>query len=215
MHGHASGESNIQVSDDGDEHEEYGVNRLNYDTTEKDIEELRKEYHILGDITLRLLGADEVASKLSDGETMIYMEMFRLGFRLPIQPYFARMLVRLGLSHGQLDPNRWRILGCIYIVWVEQNKVELWFKEFTHLHLCNEHGRNVGISERLRIRVERGLLHTEDWKLLLTSKRLFSTDIISNFPQNKEKTRTKGNITYASRTPAKIAKALVEETLDE
>ena len=140
MHGQASGESNIQLSDDGDEHEEYGVNRLNYNTTEKDIEELRKEYHILGDIILRLLGADEVASKLSDGETMIYMEMFRLGFRLPIQPYFARLLVRLGLSHGQLDPNRWRILGYIYIVWAEQNKVELWFKEFTHLHLCNEHG---------------------------------------------------------------------------
>lgn len=105
IHGQASGESNTQLSDDGDEHEEYGVNKLNFDTTEKDIEELRKECHIPDDILLRLLGEDEVASKLSYGETVIYIEMFRLGFRLPIQPYFAWILVRLGLSPGHLDPN--------------------------------------------------------------------------------------------------------------
>ena len=111
IHGQASGESSTQLSDDEDDHEEYGVNRINFDTIEKDIEELRKEYHIPDDITLRLLGENEMVNKLEDGETAIYMEMFRLGFRLPIQPYFARMLVRLGLSPGQLDPNGWRILG--------------------------------------------------------------------------------------------------------
>ena len=73
---------------------------MNFDTTEKDIKGLRKEYHIPDDITLRLLGEDEIASKLGHRETAIYMEIFRLGFRLPIQPYFARMLVRLGLSLG-------------------------------------------------------------------------------------------------------------------
>ena len=111
---------------------------MNFDTTKKDIEELRKEYHIPDDITLRLLGEDEMASKLGHRETAIYMEMFRLGFRLPIQPYFARILVRLGLSPGQLDPNGWRILGRMHIVWADQNKVEPRFKEFTHLYFCNE-----------------------------------------------------------------------------
>lgn len=131
-----------QFEDEGDEHEEYGVNRLNFDTTETEIEELRKEYLIPDDITLRLLGEDEVASKLSNGETAIYLEMFDLGFRLPIQPYFARMLVRVGLSPGQLDPNGWRVLGGMYVVWAEQNKTEPCFKEFTHLYFCNEHGIN-------------------------------------------------------------------------
>ena len=131
-----------QFEDEGDEHEEYGVNRLNFDTTETEIEELRKEYLIPDDITLRLLGEDEVASKLSNGETAIYLEMFDLGFRLPIQPYFARMLMRVGLSPGQLDPNGWRVLGGMYVVWAKQNRTEPCFKEFTHLYFCNEHEIN-------------------------------------------------------------------------
>ncbi|KAK9195937.1 hypothetical protein WN943_004065 [Citrus x changshan-huyou] len=122
IHGQASGESNTQLSDDGDDYQEYGVNIMNFDTTKKDIKELRKEYHIPDGIMLRLLGEDEMASKLGHRETAIYMEMFRLSFRLPIQPYFARMLVRLGLSPGQLDLNGWRILGSMHIVWAEQNK---------------------------------------------------------------------------------------------
>ena len=73
-------ESNdAQFEDEGDEHEEYGVNRLNFDTTEKEIEELRKEYQIPDNITMRLLGEYEMASKLGNGETTIYMEMFKLG----------------------------------------------------------------------------------------------------------------------------------------
>ena len=108
-----------QFEDEGDKHEEYGMNRLNVDTIEREIEELRKEYLISDDITLRLLGEDEVASKLSNGETAIYLEMFELGFRLSIQPYFARMLVRVGLSPGQLDSNDWRVLGGMFVVWTE------------------------------------------------------------------------------------------------
>ncbi|XP_052294419.1 uncharacterized protein LOC127901343 [Citrus sinensis] len=271
-----------QFEDEGDEHEEYGVNRLNFDTTETEIEELRKEYLIPDDITLRLLGEDEVASKLSNGETAIYLEMFDLGFRLPIQPYFARMLVRVGLSPGQLDPNGWRVLGGMYVVWAEQNKTEPCFKEFTHLYFCNEHGINhkgwyyfmsktksrrivldfpgscrgwknkyfvvggnwgrdveltkgwfkvpthfsrpvtwkkkVDIGDKLSVRVEKGLLNAEDWKLLLTSERLLSTYLISSLPHysKKKKTkRTKGNMSTAKRTPAEIAKALIEEMSDE
>lgn len=72
IHGQASGESNTQLSDYGDEHEEYGVNMWIFETTEKDIEELREKYQIPYDITLRLLRGDEMASKLSDGETVVH-----------------------------------------------------------------------------------------------------------------------------------------------
>ena len=124
-----------QFENEGDEHEEYGVNILNFDATEKEIEELRKEYLIPDHITLKLLGKDEVASKLGNRETAIYLEIFELGFRLPIQPYFARMLVRVGFSPSQLDPNGWKVLGGMYVVWAKQNRIEPCFKEFTHLYL--------------------------------------------------------------------------------
>lgn len=85
MHGQASGESSsTQLDNDRDEHEEYSVNKLKFDTTEKEIEELREGYQLSDDVTLRLLREDEMASKLGDEETVIYMEMFKLGFRLSI-----------------------------------------------------------------------------------------------------------------------------------
>ncbi|KAK9209134.1 hypothetical protein WN944_001498 [Citrus x changshan-huyou] len=46
------------------------MNRLNFDTTRKKIKELRKEYQILDDITLRLLKENEMTNKSSDGEIM-------------------------------------------------------------------------------------------------------------------------------------------------
>lgn len=63
----------------------------------------------INDITLRLLREDEVTSKLGDEEIAMYMETFKLGFKLPIQPYFAWMLVMIGLSPSLLDLNCWRI----------------------------------------------------------------------------------------------------------
>lgn len=35
IHGQTNGESDTQLRNDGDKHEEYGMNRLNFDTTEK------------------------------------------------------------------------------------------------------------------------------------------------------------------------------------
>ena len=49
--------------------------RLNFDTKEKEIEELRKEYLIADDITLKLLGEDEVASKLGNGNFLTWFQV--------------------------------------------------------------------------------------------------------------------------------------------
>ncbi|KAK9205414.1 hypothetical protein WN943_015681 [Citrus x changshan-huyou] len=78
--------------------------------------------------------------------------------------------------------------------------------------------KKVDIGDKLSVRVEKGLLNAEDWKLLLTSERLLSTYLISSLPHysKKKKTkRTKGNMSTAKRTPAEIAKALIEEMSDE
>lgn len=85
----------MQFEYEEDKYEEYGVIKLTFETTEKKLEELRDRYQISDDVTLRLLRGNEMANNLSDGKIMVYMKMFKLGFRLPIEPYFARMLVRL------------------------------------------------------------------------------------------------------------------------
>lgn len=85
-----------------------------------------------------------MTSKLGDEEIAMYMEMFKLGFKLPIQPYFAWMLVMIGLSPSLLNLNCWRILGDVHVVWANKHKIKPspkeFTQEFTHLCLCNEHG---------------------------------------------------------------------------
>lgn len=99
-----------------------------------------------------------------------------------------------------------------------------------------------GISEKLSVKVERGLLNVEDWKLLFTTKKLFSTSLILRLIQNKNKKEIKSkillsgylccfiqrftnfsfsfvivivNMSTAKRTSIEIVKALTEEISDE
>lgn len=51
--------------------------------------------------------------------------------------------------------------------------------------------KNFSISEKLRVIIEKRLLNEEDCKLLLIPKRLFSTHLMSNLPENKEKKEQK------------------------
>ncbi|XP_052292325.1 uncharacterized protein LOC127900922 [Citrus sinensis] len=78
--------------------------------------------------------------------------------------------------------------------------------------------KKVDISYKLSAKVKKRLLDVEDWKFLLTPERLLSTSLICSLPHNskKKKTkRTKENISTAKHTPAKIAKALIEEISNE
>lgn len=68
------------------------MNKLELDTNQGDHDRSREKYQISKDISLRLLKDNEMRTKLDDGETTIYIEMFKFGFRMPIQPYFIEIL---------------------------------------------------------------------------------------------------------------------------
>lgn len=40
-----------------------------------------------------------------------------LGVGLPLQPYFIRVLGQMHLALGQLNPNRWRVLSGLFVLW--------------------------------------------------------------------------------------------------
>lgn len=48
------------------------------------------------------------------------------------------MVVRMSLSPCYLNLNNWRILGGMYVVWADKNKIEPKLKEFMFLYLYDE-----------------------------------------------------------------------------
>ena len=86
-------------------------------TTVDDLVELRTRYDIPDGIPLRILGKKDTPSRPSRGYITLSLESFKFGMRLPLQPYFVQMLSGLNLAPGQLNPNGWRVLSGLFILW--------------------------------------------------------------------------------------------------
>lgn len=89
---------------------------MDIETNHKDLNRLRMEYSIPDDIELRVPGKGDILSRPLRGFVTLYLECFKLGVRLPLQHRFAKILGRLHLSPGQLNPNRWRVLTGLFVI---------------------------------------------------------------------------------------------------
>ena len=94
----------------------YPIDSLTCTTTRDYLFKLKNLYHIPNDIPLVIPGKGDLSSRPPKGSVTLYLECFKLGVRLPLQPYFTKVLSDLHLAPGQLHPNRWRVLSrlCSY-----------------------------------------------------------------------------------------------------
>lgn len=90
---------------------------MDCETTQEDLKKLRMEYSILDDIDLKIHSKDDIPNHPLKRCVTLYLECFRLGVRLPLQSYFARILGKLHLFPGQLNPNGWRVLSGLYVLY--------------------------------------------------------------------------------------------------
>ena len=97
--------------------EHYVIDFITCTTTVDDLDDLRARYDIPDDITLRILGKNDTLSRPCRGYITLFLESFKLGMRCPLQPYFGRILSGLNLAPGQLNPNGWRVLSRLFILW--------------------------------------------------------------------------------------------------
>lgn len=67
-------------------------------TTQKDLDNLREVYNILDDIHLIIPSKEDTHSRPPRGYVTIYLEYFRLGVKLPLQPYFVKVLGKTHLA---------------------------------------------------------------------------------------------------------------------
>ncbi|GAY56589.1 hypothetical protein CUMW_173080, partial [Citrus unshiu] len=96
---------------------DYAIDYMTCTATFDELTDLRLRYSIPGEIPLKIPGKKDTPSRPSRGYVTLFLESFKYGLRCPLQPYFARILNGLNLAPGQLNPNRWRVLSGLFILW--------------------------------------------------------------------------------------------------
>ncbi|KAK3021454.1 hypothetical protein RJ639_045643 [Escallonia herrerae] len=76
-----------------------------------DLKLLRERCEILPIIKLRLPDEHESANMTTLDEIGVYWDMFINGFRVPLHPFFIRVLKVYGLAPGQFSPHAWRFMS--------------------------------------------------------------------------------------------------------
>ncbi|XP_024047971.1 uncharacterized protein LOC112101545 [Citrus clementina] len=122
--------------------EHYAIDLMTCMTTVEDLVELQAEYDIPDDIPLRISGKKDTPSRLLRGYVTLFLESFKFGMRLPLQPYFVQMLRGLHLAPGQLNPNGWRVLSGLFILWSRCCQKEPMVKEVKHLYQLKSSPKN-------------------------------------------------------------------------
>ncbi|XP_052289888.1 uncharacterized protein LOC107174447 [Citrus sinensis] len=99
------------------EADSYPIDFIACATTPTDLFKLRNLYDIPNDVLLVVPGKGDVPSRPPKGYVTMHLESFRLGARLPLQRYFAKIL---GDMH--LAPESWGLIGGLEdrpLLWVE------------------------------------------------------------------------------------------------
>ncbi|KAL9432539.1 hypothetical protein AB3S75_027552 [Citrus x aurantiifolia] len=87
-------------------------------------------------------GKKDTPSRPPRGYVTLFLESFKYGLRCPLQPYFARILNGLNLAPGQLNPNGWRVLSGLFILW--DRCVEPTVDEVKHLYQLKSSPKDAG-----------------------------------------------------------------------
>lgn len=124
--------------------ESYPIDLMDCETTQEDLDRLRMEYSIPNDIKLKIPGKSHTPNHPPRGYVTLHLECFRLGVRLPLQPYFIKILGKLSLSHGQLNSNRWRVLFSLYVLYYRCGMSVPSIKEIKYLYQLRSSPKNAG-----------------------------------------------------------------------
>ncbi|KAL9434026.1 hypothetical protein AB3S75_028791 [Citrus x aurantiifolia] len=123
---------------------DYAIDYMSCTTTFDELDDLRLRYSIPGEIPLKITGKKDTPSRPPRGYVTLFLESFKYGLRCPLQPYFARILNGLNLAPGQLNPNGWRVLSGLFILWDRCCQSEPTVDEVKHLYQLKSSPKDAG-----------------------------------------------------------------------
>ena len=126
------------------EADSYPIDFIACATTPIDLFKLRNLYNIPNEVLLVVPGKCDVPSRPPKGYVTMHLESFRLGARLPLQRYFAKILGGMHLAPGQLHPNGWRVLSAMFVLWERCGLGEPSLVEVKHLYQLRSSPREAG-----------------------------------------------------------------------
>ena len=126
------------------EADSYPIDYIACATTQTDLFKLRNLYNIPEEVLLVVPGKGDVPSRPPRGYVTMHLESFRLGARLPLQRYFAKILGGMHLAPGQLHLNGWRVLSAIYVLWERCGSEKPSLVEVKHLYQLRSSPKEAG-----------------------------------------------------------------------
>ncbi|XP_052295861.1 uncharacterized protein LOC127901872 [Citrus sinensis] len=167
------------------EADSYPIDFMACATTPTDLFKLRNLYNIPDEVRLVVPGKGDVPSRPPKGYVTMHLESFRLGARLPLQPYFAKILGGMHLAPGQLHPNGWRVLSAIFVLWERCGSEEPSLVEVKHLYQLRSSPREAeswgligGLEDRPLLQVETALLNASTCQDLLSPTSLVGSGLV-------------------------------------
>ncbi|XP_052288781.1 uncharacterized protein LOC102620567 [Citrus sinensis] len=123
---------------------DYAIDYMTCTTLFDELNDLRLRYSIPGEIPLKVPGKKDAPNRPPRGYVTLFLESFKYGLRCPLQPYFARILNGLNLAPGQLNPNGWRVLSGLFILWDRCCQSEPTVDEVKHLYQLKSSPKDAG-----------------------------------------------------------------------
>ncbi|XP_024039554.1 uncharacterized protein LOC112098155 [Citrus clementina] len=122
----------------------YPIDFIACATTPTNLFKLKNLYNIPNEVLLVVPGKGDVPSRPPKGYVTMHLESFKLGARLPLQCYFAKILGGMHLAPGQLHPNGWRVLSAMFVLWERCGLEEPSLVEVKHLYQLRSSPREAG-----------------------------------------------------------------------
>ncbi|KAH9716319.1 protein kinase domain-containing protein [Citrus sinensis] len=126
------------------EADSYPIDFIACATTPTDLFKLRNLYNIPNEVLIVVPGKGDVPGRPPKWYVTMHLESFRLGARLPLQRYFAKIRGGMHLAPGQLHPNGWRVLSAMFVLWERCGLEEPSLVEVKHLYQLRSSPRAAG-----------------------------------------------------------------------